>query len=78
MTFTTTWYDEHTKQIVPPAEIEAHDVYSNSRCDIDGSAVFLADIGNSTARCELGHRWEYIHPHEENGQIVGPAWRQIE
>lgn len=58
-TFRTKHFDSHTKQeITDPRELDAHDSYSVSKCDEDGSPVRVVATGTSeTAHCARGHRW---------------------
>lgn len=63
--FTTKFFDSHTKQeITDPRELDAHDTYSVSTCDEDGSRVHMHAPGTQQlAHCEKGHRWQETFAH---------------
>lgn len=73
-TFSTKFFDSHTREeITDPQDLDAHDSYSVSVCDEDGTRVSFAAPGQAeTAHCQRGHRWQeaFTAPGQFGGWIA--------
>jgi hypothetical protein len=69
-TFTTTWYDQHTRAPISD-DLSAHDAYAVSLCEVDGSHVVESEKGTALyAWCERGHQWQHTY----SASVQAGAW----